>query len=152
MIEGLELPSSDGRCSIVGKVVDTTELKVGICYLMRMSGSGMFWRRGSALTGEELQDFAFELPQVFVARDSLRTIRSELLSWLSSPGEIKLEFGKLEGQSLAFALGHVEGWICSRERPVCVFAYSSLRFSMTASFCLDQSCVRVCTESLAWTD
>jgi hypothetical protein len=129
-----------GRAKSAGKLVCSFEVE------------GIAWQRDRALSeASQTTDFRVELPQVVVQTDLLKSLRQRLVEWQSNPAEFVCELcDAAEGdQRLALSIGRDDDLIYSAGKPACILTYAC-GASMTGrwAFVVDQSCIRLCAESL----
>lgn len=152
MTLAFKLPSSDGRCQIEAKVLQSVPDAEQSRYLISVTGNGDFslLSPSSDTRYVDASDFRFELCRLLVTRGSLSCLAQKVDQWLTEPRAFSTELGDADGPQFGFSFRQLEGWICSDVKPVCTMRYTSFKFSATASFIVDQSCLRALRDSLQW--
>ncbi|QSI33331.1 hypothetical protein GNX71_28705 [Variovorax sp. RKNM96] len=144
------MPSASGRarisCALVGYSKDPGTL------LCEVETSREFWPRGHDDRSQgTIPDLQVKLPQVLINLASLKSLRERLVEWQVNPSAFTLELGAAKGdQQIAFAIGQVQGLICSVDKPACTLTYAcGAAMQGRWSFVVDQSCIRLCAEAMA---
>jgi len=147
---GWSIRSSDGRsrmaCRSANYSQDTGKL-TGSLTLERQA-----WQRDRPLQNAALtRDFRIELPQVVLRIDSLRSLRQRLIEWQVNPADFTCELcdGTAGDQRLSMSIGRDERLIAAVFKPAFIITCDcGPSMSGRWAFLVDQSCIRLCAESL----
>lgn len=98
-----------------------------------------------------MKDFAVLLPQVVVSNVALKDLRRRLVEWQINPSDFVCDLGAGTGgdQALTLSIGRDSELIYSVGKPTCALTYRcGASMSGRWAFVVDQSCIRLCAESL----
>jgi hypothetical protein len=144
-----EMPASNGRtqfkCSARERSVDHRTVVASITL------EGDFWQRDRPLKlAAFTREFSMTLPQVVLNLEALIGLAKMLEEWQVSKRSFEIELATKESrQQLLFRIGEDEGLICSADKPACTLSYhSGTMFDAKATFVVDQSCIRICSDTL----
>ena len=110
-----------------------------------------FWDRAQGFTPGTavLPDFEWATHQTPLSMASLRSLATNLETWLMTQEPFELTLSTSIGQSCSIAVGPTDTFICSKRRPVVTLRVALMpEFTVTTAFVVDQSCLRICLQEL----
>jgi hypothetical protein len=93
----------------------------------------------------------FVAGRFLVSVQALRGFRQNLICWLDCPEDVTANLGSGYGE-WSLSLAPSTELISSIEKPVLESVYSDSHWYNRSRFIVDQSCIRICAESLDWTE
>lgn len=96
-----------------------------------------------------MPDLRLRLCQAIVDRDSLRALLADLRRWETDHTSVRRQISAGSLPALTVEIGERDGVICTPEQPVFTVRYEGSLTHVEHGFVVDQSCVGICSESLA---
>ncbi|MEZ5901325.1 MAG: hypothetical protein R3D51_17740 [Hyphomicrobiaceae bacterium] len=148
------IPSSSGRENLTfvlaRTVFDSGYLVLSIRY------DGDFWQRELIRAADPplITDFRLQIAQVAVAYEALKVFADELKAVSSDPtksigGVRAVMDASIFGQKFSLVIGRKAGVKYAGDYTSCAMMFTNGKtLTIDASFIVDQTCIRVCAESL----
>lgn len=122
---------------------------------------GGIWARLRLIesTGDRSQDMEmdwihgsrFVIGRILVSVQALREFRQNLICWLDHPRDVTADLG-LRYEEWSLSIAPSAELISSVDKPVFESVYRDSHTYTRFRFIVDQSCIRICAESLDWTE
>ncbi len=119
------------------------------CLIVEVAIEADFFALGHEKLGDIVPDLRVRLCQAVVDANSLCALRADLRRWETGHTSVRRQISAGSLPALTVEIGERDGVICAPEQPVFNVRYEGSLTHVEHGFVVDQSCVGICSESLA---